>query len=118
MTAFPNRHSGDPVARACPSPICCSALASGLQHNVRATGNVQPSECHTDGLLDKVLSFTSVFRYLEDPNLAPILKDLIERSGLPLKSVEYDFAVDSSGFPTSTYHRWFDHKWGREIKES
>ena len=73
---------------------------------------------HTDGLLDKLPSFTSVFRYLENPNLAPILKDLIERSALPLKSVECDFAVDSSGFATSTYHRWFDHKWGREIKES
>ena len=73
---------------------------------------------HTNGLLDKVPSFTSVFRYLEDPNLAPILKDLIERSALPLKSVECDFAVDSSGFATTTYHRWFDHKWGREIRES
>ena len=73
---------------------------------------------HTAGLLDKVPSFTSVFRYLEDPNLAPILKDLIVRSALPLKSVECDFAVDSSGFATTTYHRWFDHKWGREIRES
>ena len=73
---------------------------------------------HTDGLLDKVPSFTSVFRYLENSNLAPILKDLIVHSALPLKSVECDFAVDSSGFATTTYHRWFDHKWGREIKES
>ena len=61
---------------------------------------------HTDGLLDKV------------PNLALILKDLIVHSALPLKSVECDFAVASSGFATSTYHRWFDHKWGREIKET
>ena len=82
----------------------------------RAMSNLR--NAHADGLLDKLPSFTSVFRYLEDPNLAPILKDLIERSALPLKSVECDFAVDSSGFATSTYHRWFDHKWGREIKES
>ena len=73
---------------------------------------------HVDGVLDKVPSCTSIFRYLEDESLTPVLKDLIERSALPLKSVETDFAVDSSGFATTTYHRWFDHKWGREVKEA
>ena len=71
-----------------------------------------------NGFLNKVPSFTTTFRYMEDPDLAPLLKSLIERSALPLKSVETDFAVDASGFATSTYHRWFDHKWGKEIKES
>ena len=63
-------------------------------------------------------SFASVLRYLEKPDLTPVLKSLIEQSALPLKSVECDFAVDSTGFATSTYHRWSDHKWGREIKEA
>jgi transposase len=31
---------------------------------------------------------------------------------LPLKVVEADFAVDSSGFTTSRFIRWFDHKYG------
>src|SRR5207253_2461868 len=31
-----------------------------------------------------------------------------------LKAVEHDFAADSSGFSTSRYERWFDHKYGRE----
>ena len=73
---------------------------------------------HDGGLLDKVPSFTSVFRYLENPGLTPILRDLIQQSALPLKAVENDFAVDSTGFATTTYHRWFDHKWGREIREA
>ena len=73
---------------------------------------------HADGFLSKVPSFASVLRYLEKPDLTPVLKSLIEQSALPLKSVECDFAVDSTGFATSTYHRWFDHKWGREIKEA
>ena len=72
---------------------------------------------HADGILDRVPSCASLFRYLEDPGLTPILEDLIERSALPLRAVEVDFAVDSSGFATSTYSRWFDHKWGREIRE-
>ena len=71
---------------------------------------------HADGMLSKMPSFTSVARYLEDPSLTPVLKALIERSALPLKSLETDFAVDSSGFATSVYDRWFDHKWGKEVK--
>ena len=69
------------------------------------------------GLLERAPSFTSIFRYLESPDLAPLLRSLIEQSALPLRSVESDFAVDSSGFSSSVYHRWFDHKWGRQIKE-
>ena len=49
---------------------------------------------------------------------ATSLKSLIEQSALPLRSVETDFAVDSSGFSTSVYNRWFDHKWGKERKEA
>ena len=74
-------------------------------------------DAQAKGLLDKVPSFTSTFRYLENPDLAPLLKDLIERSALPLRSVETDFAVDSSGFSTSVYKRWFDYKWGKTRKK-
>ena len=65
-------------------------------------------------------SCTSEFRYFENPELTPLLKTLIEQSATPLKSVETDFAVDSSGFASTTYNRWFDHKWGkeREAKQS
>ena len=73
---------------------------------------------HDDGILDRIPSCASLFRYLEDPGLTPILEDLIERSALPLRAVEVDFALDSSGFATTIYHRWFDHKWGREVKEA
>ncbi len=69
------------------------------------------------GLLERAPSFTSIFRYMESPDLAPLLRSLIEQSALPLRSVESDFAVDSSGFSSSVYNRWFDHKWGRTIKE-
>jgi len=48
------------------------------------------------------------------------LTRLITQSSLPLKSVECDFAVDSSGFTTNKFHRWFDHKYGqeRQVKRS
>jgi Transposase DDE domain len=38
--------------------------------------------------------------------------DLIRQSALPLRVVEKDFAVDSSGFVTSRFIRWYDVKYG------
>lgn len=71
-------------------------------------------EAETKELVSKLPSFTSSFRYLENPELTPLLKALIEQSASPLRAIETDFAVDSSGFSTTTYARWFDHKWGKE----
>jgi hypothetical protein len=44
--------------------------------------------------------------------LTPYLKQLIAESAQPLQSIETDFAVDSSGFSTTNYVRWFDVKYG------
>ena len=73
-------------------------------------------EAETKKLVTKAPSFASNARYLENPELTPILKSLIEQSASPLRAVETDFAVDSSGFSTTTYARWFDHKYGKELK--
>jgi transposase len=69
-------------------------------------------EAHTKGFIGKVPHFNSIFNALENPDLTPILRGLITESSLPLKVVEADFAVDSSGFTTSRFIRWFDHKYG------
>ena len=82
----------------------------------RAMSDIWSAEAK--GLLEKAPSFTSVFRYMENPDMKDLLESLIEQSALPLASVEHNFAPDSSGFATSAYHRWFSHKHGREIKEA
>ena len=69
-------------------------------------------------LLDDSPCFNSILGYLRKPELTPLLRDLIKVSALPLNEVEVDFGVDSSGFSTNTYNRWFDHKWGKEKKEA
>src|SRR6516162_7126160 len=53
------------------------------------------------GYLSRVPHFNSICNYLENPELTPILYSLITETSLPLKSVEVDFAADSSGFTTS-----------------
>ena len=57
---------------------------------------------YTDGLIDSKPHFNSVSRYLSDPALTDTLKYLVALSSLPLKAVESDFAVDSSGFATNS----------------
>ena len=74
-------------------------------------------DAQAKGLLDNPPSFTSTFRYFESPALTPLLKTLIEQSAMPLRCIETDFAVDSSGFTSSVYDRWFDRKWGKVRKE-
>jgi transposase len=70
-------------------------------------------ESHERQFISKVPHFNSISNALENPDLTPILKTLIAESSLPLKSVETNFAADSSGFTTSRFIRWFDHKYGK-----
>jgi transposase len=64
------------------------------------------------GFIGRPLHFNSVLNFLENPAVTPILTDLIAKSALPLRSVESQFAVDSSGFATSRFTRYFDIKYG------
>ena len=70
-------------------------------------------EAHNRGFISKVPHFNSISNYLENPDLTAILQEFITKTSLPLQSVETDFAADSSGFTTSRFTRWFDHKYGQ-----
>jgi hypothetical protein len=69
-------------------------------------------DAQAKGFISKAPHFNSIFNYLDSPELTPILRALITETSLPLKAIEQDFAVDSSGFTTSRFIRWFDHKYG------
>jgi transposase len=73
------------------------------------------SEAQVKGYVGKAAHFNSVCRYLDNPALTPLLRELITQSSLPLKAIESDFAVDSSGFSTCQYVRWYDAKYGKEV---
>jgi hypothetical protein len=74
-------------------------------------------ECEARGYVNHAPHYNSVFNYLENPSLIPILKALIEESASPLKAVESDFSVDSSGFSTCNFVRWYDAKYGKTRRE-
>jgi SWIM zinc finger len=58
--------------------------------------------------------FNSVSRYLADPKLMDTFSKLVTLSSLPLKGIEHNFAVDSSGFSTWRFVKWFNKKYGKE----
>ncbi len=69
-------------------------------------------EAHKRGFLSADVPGIKVCKFMENPDFTPILKALIARSAAPLKAVETGFAVDSSGFGSSKFEKWFDHKYG------
>ncbi len=64
-------------------------------------------EAKARGYLGAIAALQSVFRYLESEALTPYLYELITLSAAPLKSIESDFAVDSSdSAPVSLCAGW------------
>lgn len=81
----------------------------------RATTDIV--DCEQKGFLDHAPSYNSLFRYVENPSLQPLLVQLVEESATPLRAIETTFAADGTGFATNTYSRWYDHKYGKEVRK-
>lgn len=73
--------------------------------------------CAEAGQMRKAPKYNTLFDYMEKPELTPLLTRLVEESAAPLACVETQFAADSTGFSTVTYRRWYDAKYGHEMKE-
>jgi transposase len=70
------------------------------------------------GHTSKPIPGLKVNTMMEQERFTPILRELIAKSAAPLKAVERDFAVDSSGFSSSKFHRWYDEKYGAMRQKS
>ena len=100
-------------------PLSDLVFAAGLKvYNTTSTRRSMTDirDAYAAGLLDCNPSTAAIWRCMEDPTLTPILQGLIEASAAPLATVEHDFAADGTGFGTSVYDHWYDHKWKRHIK--
>jgi Transposase DDE domain/SWIM zinc finger len=69
-------------------------------------------EAHEKGFIGKPIPGMKATVFLKDSYYTPILKELIAFSASPLRSVEKDFAIDSSGCCRSRYEKWYDQKYG------
>lgn len=70
-------------------------------------------QAHKKHYLFQSIHFNTLLKFYNNELLTPIIKQLIEISSTPLATVETRFAVDSSGFGTSMFERWFDIKYGK-----
>jgi transposase len=68
-------------------------------------------EAYERGFTTRPIPGAKVTAFFEDPYFTPILKELIGHSARPLRPVETAFAIDSSGFGSSVYESFFDHKY-------
>jgi transposase len=109
----PTQRRGRPRLPISDSIFCAAMKVYGGMSARRTASDLR--DFAAAGLIDKAPHYNSVLNALENPDLTPFLKALIEESSAPLAALETDFAADSSGFTTSTYARWFNAKYGREM---
>lgn len=78
----------------------------------RATTDVRA--CAREGLIGHAPAHNSISKFIDDPAMTPLLTWLLKESSKPLREIEIDLAADATGFATSTYARWYDHKYGQD----
>lgn len=70
--------------------------------------------CQRQELIESVPHFNTVLHSQQSEKLTPCLRELVRLSALPLAEVESHFSVDSTGFSTSIFGRWFDKRFGKD----
>jgi hypothetical protein len=71
-----------------------------------------------DGHIQRAPGFNTVSRFLNREDAASILRDLIRRSALPLAALDHTFAVDSTGFRSTTFSAYYGAKHGKDLPDS
>lgn len=113
----PIQKRGRPRLPLADTVFCAAMKVYGGMSGRRTSTDLR--EYAAKGYIDRAPHYNSVFNALENPALTLILTRMIEESALPLKAVETDFAVDSSGFSLSgSYHQWFSAKYGRQMSKA
>jgi transposase len=103
-----------------PTPLCDAVFGMAWKVYTTVSGRRATTDleaCADAGHMRKAPRYNTLFDLFDKPELTPLLTTLVEESAAPLACVESQFAVDGTGFGTVTYRRWYDHKYGREMKE-
>ena len=81
--------------------------------SIRRSGS-DLTDCQAKGLLEDKPSAGSLFRYLEKPELMPLIQMMIRESAAPLIACETEaqYAADGTGFATGVYGSYCDYRHG------
>ena len=100
-----------------PLPIADLVFACVLKvylamSNRRAQSDLRDSAAR--GNVGRVGHFNSISDFLAEPSSTEILTSLVEQSAAPLAAIENgQYAIDSTGYSTVSWDRWFDQKHGK-----
>ena len=97
--------------------VYCMAQKVFGRHSSRRTVPIW-QDAFKMGYIREVPHYNTLSRMMDEPNVTFILKQLILESALPLRNIERNFAIDSSGFGSNTYSRWLDEKYGKPLTQS
>ena len=67
------------------------------------------------GYVNATPCYASVGHFMQKKEVTPLLAQMVTLTSLPLRTIEKDFAIDSTGFGTSIFQRWYSFKHGKEI---
>jgi transposase len=106
-----------------PKPIPLSDVVFAMTLNtyslMSASRATTDSEASAEaGNMTRAPHYNSTLAAFSKPEMTAILTSLIEKSAAPLAGIETSFAVDSTGFGTCVYHRWYDEKYGKPMKKA
>jgi transposase len=68
------------------------------------------------GHIDAIPCYSTICRFMQRDETTSILSEIVMLTSLPLKNIETLFAVDSTGFGTNYFQRWYSFKYGKEMK--
>lgn len=72
---------------------------------------------HKDGFIESIPNYTTLMKFMQEMGLTPILQELIKVSALPIRQHGQSMAMDATGFSTSQFGRWFNHRYGTESEK-
>lgn len=101
-------------------PLTPATLAFASVHKVYEQCSARRFDADIQDAFDKGLilqkpAFNSVLKGMRNPAMTPVLSDLVSLSALPLRSIEREFAVDSTGFGARRLRTWYSKKHGKEM---
>lgn len=71
-------------------------------------------QAQSEGHISISCTYVSISNFMRKKELTPLLKELIKITSLPLATVETTLGVDSTGFSTSRFGRYYNFKYGKD----
>ncbi|MEK6927334.1 MAG: transposase [Nanoarchaeota archaeon] len=72
-------------------------------------------QAKSSNFIESITPRSSMSDYFNKEELTDLLSQLVTITALPLKEIDRKFAIDSTGFGTSNFQRWYSFKHGKAI---